>query len=533
MKRYLHCLLLLGLIGTITAKNDSDGCCRTEHTPEDSCDYEITSRSYLSVRPNFLSHSPMMISGFRNDRLRMPEESNGFAAQAVLYGSFSSNERDLARYFFPFGKSVLIVDERIGAAGTMLLEPQDLLAQHFNIFTNTGYFRSEISIRPEQKVVGIGLHAKKAFWVNEEKGRGFYTSLALPIERVKNDLQFVEKVINDGGGANLRQDTYVMANMTEAFMQSEWMFGKIDSQERRRTGVADLEFKVGYEWIQQEPFHIESYVGLLLPTARKPKADYMFDAVIGQGHHVGVMWGNHIGVEIWRDEAQDRTLRVEYAGHSQYLFRNTQCRSLDLVDKPWSRYMEMYRSEDQATVASTLPTANSHQVNFATPGINILTVPLKVRPGFSFTMNTAAVLRLNRWVIEGGYNFFCRQAECVKLACPWCEGPAIKHQLGVGQTNPARDMTGNYRLETLVVGAPNKLRLQDYKFNYIKQKDLDLVSATSPAAITSTIYATLGYRWDDLDWPTFGNIGASYEFSSNNNGVLERWGFWAKLGISI
>jgi hypothetical protein len=324
-------------------------------------------------------------------------------------------------------------------------------------------------------------------------------------------------------------DDHVMANMTEAFMQSEWKFGKIDRQARIRTGVADIELKIGYEWTEQSPYHLESYLGALIPTNRKPNAEYMFDPVVGQGHHIGVIFGNHVGVEIWKDEAKDRDLRIEYSGNTQYLFRNTQCRTVDLVNKPWSRYIEMYSSEEQATVASTLPTANNLDHNFATPGINILTLPLKVRPGFSHNMTTSAILRMKSWILEGGYNLYCRQSECVKLACPWCEGPAIKANLGNGTTNPVRDITGNYRLENVT----QNVALLNYKQNMIKASELDLVSATNPCVITSTIYGTLGYRWDDRDWPLFGNLGASYEFSNSHNGALERWTIWAKLGVSL
>ena len=533
MKRYLHSLLLLSLVGTISIQA-SDDCCRTECTTDDSCDYEITSRSYLSVRPHFLSHSPEMISGFRSDRLRIPEDGNGVAAQAVLFGSQTVNDRDLARYFLPCGKTVLIVDERIGLTSPPL--PMDLRASHFNIFTNNGDFRSKISIRPQQSVIGVGFHAKKSFWENEETGRAFYASLSFAAERVKNNLYFKEEVINSGGGANLLADDHVMANMTEAFMQSEWKFGKIDRQARIRTGVADIEFKIGYEWTEQEPFHLESYLGALIPTGRKPQAEYMFDPVVGQGRHAGVIYGNHVGVEIWNDEAKDRNLRIEYSGHTQYLFRNTQCRTIDLKNKPWSRYISMYSSQEQATMASNLPTVNNLDHNFATPGINILTLPLKVRPGFSHNMTTAGILKMKNWILEGGYNLYCRQSECVELACPWCEGPAIKRYAtgtdsddGRGNTNPVRDITGNYRLENV----DENVALLNYKQNMIKKSDLDLISATTPCTITSTVYGTVGYRWDDRDWPVFGNIGGSYEFSHCHNGVPERWTIWAKFGVSL
>ena len=121
------------------------------------------------------------------------------------------------------------------------------------------------------------------------------------------------------------------------------------------------------------------------------------------------------------------------------------------------------------------------------------------------------------------------ESECVKLACPWCEGPAIKDEDGAGSTNPVRDITGNYRLENVT----NNVALLNYKQNMIKKSDLDLISATTPCSITSTIYGTFGYRWDDREWPLFGNFGASYEFSHSHNGVPERWTIWAKLGVSL
>ena len=32
-------------------------------------------------------------------------------------------------------------------------------------------------------------------------GRGFFTSISFPIERISNDLKFRENIINSGGGA--------------------------------------------------------------------------------------------------------------------------------------------------------------------------------------------------------------------------------------------------------------------------------------------------------------------------------------------
>ncbi len=174
------------------------------------------------------------------------------------------------------------------------------------------------------------------------KGRGFFTSISFPIVRVKNDLNFQEDIINDGGGADFSADENVFENMTEALNQPEWQFGKISPFAQHKAGVADIELKIGYEWIQQEPFHLESYLGILIPTGNKPSGEFLFEPIVGQGHHWGMLFGNATGIEnLERPRKRPAHLRIEYAGHTQYLFRNTQCRSLDLMCKTME---PLYRS---------------------------------------------------------------------------------------------------------------------------------------------------------------------------------------------
>jgi hypothetical protein len=530
--------ILLVLFALVSGSALANDCCRTECSVENSCDCEITSRSYLAVRPMFQSSSPEKVSGFRSDRLHAKEDGWHGTAEVALFGSKSTNDRELARYFFPFCKTSLIVEEFQGGDGgsnPVVLptssKPLDVLANHFNIFTVNGDFKSEISIRPSQSVVGAGFQVRKALSMDEEKGRGFFTSVSFPIQRVSNNLKLKETVLRDGGGASPTRDSgTAVANMTEAFSQTQWQFGKIKTRSMSKTGVADIEFKVGYEWIQEDPFHLESYLGILIPTGNKPNSQFLFEPVVGHGRHWGMMLGNSLGIQIWEDQAKDRQFRMEYASHTQYLFRNTQCRSVDLKCKPWSRYIELYRNEEEATSASTF--SSPRDADFATPGINVLTMPLKVRPGFQHNMTTAAVFRSRAWRVEGGYNLFCRQSECIKLACPWIQGPAIKYDTGAGLTNPVRDITGNARLETITNNTTNRIALTDYKYNMIKESDLDLVSASSPTVITHTVYAAGGYTFD-YDYPTFVTVGGSYEFNKSNNAGVERWAMWAKLGLSF
>lgn len=554
-KLYLPCLILLSLVGNGLQAEITSNCCLVDCIPDSSCDREITSRSYFSVRPPFQSASPEMVSAFRSERTHAKEDGFGGAAELVIFGGNSTNPDDLARFFFVGGKTVMIVDERptcvIPPANQVACQPRDLLAQHFNIFTvdgvaSNGGFRSKIAIAPKQSQIGAGFYLRQSFCQNEDKGRGFFWSMSFPILSVKNKIDFREDIIDDGGGAALTTPSggvnkitndVVVANMTQAFEQEDWRAGKIDTTgccPQHKTGVADMELKVGYEWLEHDPCHLETYLGLKVPTGNKPTGEYMFEPVVGNGRHWGIMWGNAVGVEIWKDEGTDRHLRVEANTHAQYLFRNTQCRSVDLMNKPWSRYIQMYQDINQAVTASNFTGNNSVlSVNYSTPGINLLTIPLNVRPGFSYNTTGCLLFRTSKFQIEGGYNLYCRQSECIKLPCPWVEGPAIKHIAGAGQTNPLRDITGNFRIEQIAPSGSQFTLLGDYKFNLIKEADLDLISASNPCIISHTLYASLGWNWNDRKYPFFINGGGSYEFSHSNNAVMERWLGWIKGGLSF
>jgi hypothetical protein len=494
----------------------------------DSCDCEATSKTYLAVRPHFQSASPELVSAFRSDRMNAREDGKHGAIQFVLFGSKSTNSHDLARYFFPFCKTQLRVASSTTAfdATTQLVDA-DLLAENFNIFTQNGEFESLINICPKQSVFGFGIHARKGFCRNEEKGRGFWASISIPIERVTNNMNLTESVINDGGGADATQNTVVVANMREALNQSDWNSCRIGCGSMTESGVADIEVKLGYEWLDCDPCHIESYIGVLAPAGRQADGKYLFSPTIGFGKHWGIMFGGAFGAQVWGDEEKDRTLRFEVANHTQYLFSKTMCRCFDLFCKPWSRYLPVYINEAQATEASLAPAPLD--INLSTPGVNVFTLGAEVTPGWSHDFNTALVYTSGKFQGELGYNLYARQAECVTLACDLHNDTAIKSIRGLGQTNPDRDITASRRLNLAALDVP----LAEYENSVITDADIDLTSAAAPAGISNMLYGTLGWRWDEREYPVIFSVGASYEVSRGTNGMVDRWTGWGKVGFSF
>ncbi|HLJ31891.1 MAG TPA: hypothetical protein VKU36_05625 [Candidatus Babeliales bacterium] len=528
-----HNALLFLMLGVMAMPLLAD-CERT-----DSSLLEATNKTTLTIHPLFVSQQPELVSGFRNDRNLTREDGWGGAFQAVLFGSLTMDSEDLAEYFSIDGLQSLI------AANDAPPFPvkKNLLAQDFNVFTVNNNFESKITTAPQQSVIGLGLHVRQSFWKDHDRGRGFWFSFSGPIMHVKNDMNFCEFIVNDGGGANEAANDVVVANMTEAFQQPAWNYGKIAGA-MKKTGLGDIEAKVGYEWLQHEPAHTETYIGLVIPTGNKNNGEYVFQPIVGRGKNWGLMFGSSLGLEIWNSEDGDKNIRYELVSHTEFLFQNKQRRSFDLKGRPWSRYLPVYANMDEAQAASLL-TSPLHAQNASTPGINVFTQEVNVTPGIATDVNTAFIFTWKKFQAEVGYNFLAKRAEKVELACAWQQGPALKHYVGNGTTNPIRTIQGNRFYEQIVsniqlpVVIPPTLGtmiipvpLVDYQTSLIQEIDLDLNSAATPALLSNTLYATVGFHAYDREYPLFGNLGASYTFSKNNNAVPRRWVLWLKMGLS-
>lgn len=491
-----------------------------------SCDDQFTSRSSFFIEPLFHSVFPEMVSGFRFERVHAREHEDDdcfpWAFQLALVGGVS-NVSDT--YFLPFGRESLIIGEQPSTAPDNQMP--DVLAQQLGIQTKEGTFYSRIGFAPKQTAIALGFLVRASFWRDHDSRRGFFIEASAPLTHVKNDLHMEERVINDGGGvaAPESDDVVFVANATEAFRQASWAFSKIDGAQSK-TGIGDAEIKIGYEWLDHAPCHMETYFGLLLPFGNNQKAEYMFEPVVGFGGHFGWMFGSGLGIEVWKDEATEGTLRVEQATHSQYLMKRNQHRTFDLANKPWSRFMQVYANEQQATEAF-----NTNSIDLATPGVNMFTREFEVTPGFMLNTNTAIVYYRSCWHLEAGYNFFAKQAECIQLACDWTDPVALKHYNGVGLTTTTRNITGDVFLtdEFQHLAIP----LEDYDQAVIPENLLDINSASAPSILAHTMYGALGQRWDHCEYPMMFDIGASYMFGHNSNATPRRWLVWAKFGVSL
>ncbi|TET06382.1 hypothetical protein E3J79_02280 [Candidatus Dependentiae bacterium] len=493
------------------------------------CDCNIVSHSFFSVRPLYQSASPERVTLFR-DRLHACEDGWNGTVQLTFFGSRTKEPWRLASFFGPSCKpQFTVTSANTGDIGdhtvTGAPEYRDIVAQHFNIYFKNGrVFEGFFCLDPEQTVAGLGITYKQGIY-ERDNGKYFWIELSSPLTHIKNQMCIHETVKSDGELLSLD----AVGSISEAFRQCSWNFGKIDPYVNHiETRFADLEAKIGYEWLSIDCCFLESYIGVLIPTGNCVSAKYVFEPIVGHNQHTGATMGSSGIFEWWSSEEQDCYAQYAFDWHSLYLFEKIEMRSFDLKGKPWSRYMPVYRNKDQAQLAAQLWNNGKYTeaILLHTPGINVFTQPLCVNPGFAHTFNSAFILTCKNVRGEIGYNVFARSAECVRLTCCWEEGPALKDISGKGDTNHVNTINETFNCTEV------RLTVTYYDDNIITECDLDLASAAHPAMISHTIYGSLGCYWDDSKFSCFIGTGCAYEFA-NDNAALDRWIAWIKGGISF
>lgn len=454
--------------------------------------------------------------------------------QVALFGGKSGQPENLRDYFLFDGKNGLLVKESpTQQNGNNIGTTQDLIASDFNIQTNSNGKdagsgqTSTININPSQTVSGAAISFRAPVL-----DRAWF-SIDMPIVHVKNDLDFTETFsylpIAAIAGGNIgffneltQQPSVPVNSMTAAFNQPGMFYGKINGAQTR-TRIADMTFKFGYDFVDQTDFYLSGYAGMVFPTGNKPQGVYMFEAIVGNNKHFGLNGGMYGQLSF--ENFGHNNLWLGWSFEGEYLFANTQTRSFDLKNRPWSRYMQVFRNvtdqflEDHAGVVPYRRTW----------GINYFTQEVKVHAGYNGSFNVNLNYVGDAWHSGLGFNTYVRQAEDVQLKNRWNLGPQLAAlpfygDGDAGFIQPLRTMS--------VLPNANTAYSPDNGPVYVQESDLNLLSAAHPAVYSQTVYSSLGYYRPSEHYPQDFELGASYEYGSCNT-VLNRWTIWTRFQITF
>ncbi len=333
---------------------------------------------------------------------------------------------------------------------------------------------SIILISPERRVVGAYFDYHQDF--------GFCNHLWLDIK-----LALYQATHN----LNARETCLSIADPTSCtplgYLSSSLLrFGRISLCPLKKTGLDDIEVKLGYNFFNcDDNSYLGIYASVLLPTAPKPTGEFLFEPLVGRKHW-GVGGGINGAREMYRSEDISLTILTDFS--YQYLFKGREIRSLDFTEGQLTRFM----------IANTnLPTTIA-----PTAAINLTTFNLEVTPRGIINFWLAAHIQHCKWHTELGYNLWWRQSE--KICFQECQQSNCT-DLGISGVNGFIPITLN---------------------------NLNLASASHPKTLTNKIY--LAFSRDIQTCRRLMNIGlgGAYEFSRNINS-LGQWGIWINAGVAF
>ncbi len=439
-------------------------------------------------------------NNYFNYYLQRPERYYGFTFGATAFFQQSVHGHRLARYFLPCSlescdKNALVIAQ--DGSG-------DIDSLWLKLTNNTDDFFSTISLCPRRSLAGA------LFNYHQNLGMlypGLWMDVNFAFMSADHTLCLQECLASSRGIIPCH------ATAIEAFNSPEFLFGKLSSHKITKIGVDDLEIKLGYNIFWSINSHLAIYGVLLAPTSSRPEARFLFEPIIGRGHHLGLGFGINGGQLFWCCGPHSLTylFDVDY----RFFLASTECRSVDLCNGDWSRYLLVGRKEKPAK---------------ALAGNNLLTVPLRITPRSMLNIWLALHYEYNNLQAEVGYDFWLKEREKVCFAA--CHGFA--NDFGIFDLEGALKCSPVSASTATIIQATSGANpvVSDKVFTPITRCRLNLESAAQGLALSHKLYGSLGYDACWFNHSALIAVGGSYEFAQKNT-ALDQWGIWLKLALGF
>lgn len=316
----------------------------------------------------------------------------------------------------------------------------DWLADYFGLPTD---FQSKITFHPrvDNVIFDIDFYLGLDQWQD-----GLYFRIHAPVVHTRWNLGFNEEVIDSGSNGyvagyfaptaitrgQLLNNFTEFANGRAPNLGNSLFFNQLEKAKMstRRlslTRLSDIQAAFGWNFLQSDDHHFGLNIRAAAPTGNRPDGIYLFEPLVGNGHHWELGLGLTSHCLLFVDECAGREVGFYFDANITHLFAARQTRTFDLVEKPLSRYMlverlgtpvtNLFISATQGTVMSTTPAPNAQFQNLYSPLANITTFDVDVRIAAQVDATAMIDIDWGNWNFDFGYNFWARTCEKIKPTC--------------------------------------------------------------------------------------------------------------------
>lgn len=320
-------------------------------------------------------------------------------------------------------------------------------------------------------------------------------------------------------------------------------FGRIDKP-KGISGFAEAQIALGWNFINTPLGHAGLNIRGSIPAGTRSKAIYLFEPIIGNGHHaeLGVGFTSH--AMLWeKDGNQDISIFCDI--NLTHLFASRQRRSFDLINPADPENLEYLGFATRYILAKQF--IGGAYTGVTLPVIDITTLECDVSMAIQMDAVIMASYECTGYTVDLGYNAWFRSREMISnrepipnnmYALKGIQDVAGPGPLGSIATQSTATIFGNSFADQALVADPNPPV-------YFNDSMIDERSAQATRGFTHKFFGDFGYTWDDctcMHWvsPFFG-IGGEVEFEGlnprheikANKNSISQWGVWLKGGFGF
>jgi hypothetical protein len=314
----------------------------------------------------------------------------------------------------------------------------DWLADYFYLPTD---FKSTVNFKPviDNLLVDINFYVSLDNWTP-----GLYFAFYTPLVHSRWDLGFCETIEMPGtntqapgyfspavmqrnqllssfeefaSGQIVQPFTQTVGGVTFPMAFQRLNNARMNSDRLDQTRLADIRVDFGYNPLRNQDYHFGAALYTSLPTGNRPEGQYLFDPVIGNGHHWELGGHTNAHYTFWRSQDENKGIILYADAIICHLFSAHQRRTFDLADKPFSRYMLMEQLgtpiNNNLKGNGTTPSAQFQNDFMPVANLSNLTVGVSATIQIELTALLTFVCDNFSWDI--GYDFWYRSCDKINL----------------------------------------------------------------------------------------------------------------------
>lgn len=413
-----------------------------------SASYAYANLPYISIRSQSVD-SARDIVGI-TDKINLYDMENLYiTTAATLEGTRSFDSDALSHALFGLIEPSIAASDELSVAVTGSQVPDrgsnDWLADYFGLSTT---YQSRLFFKPRVSNFIIDFEAYVGL---DEWATGLYLWVQAPLVITRWNLNFREEINSDleltgypAGyfGPDAIPAVNLVSQAQDFFSDLDvptlatdlpfepLEFARFEQARLHKTALAEIQMAVGYNFVLNDCNFLGFNFRVYAPTGNRPKGEFVFEPIVGNGKHWEVGGGFMAGYMFWRSEDDESSLGFYTVGNFTHLCRATQTRTFDLVGKPNSRYMlaerlgtpvmNLFAAPAQGDNANiTQPTAqfkigNVPQYSY-TPVANLTTIPVHVSSPVQVDITALFDYSACGLSVDIGYNFWARACEKISI----------------------------------------------------------------------------------------------------------------------